>query len=82
MEEEKKTTRARKAPSGQATAADEEPRRKLGLLVSAEIDFKLMVYARKRGKDRSTVVEEMLREKLSGVTVSFRGKSSEEGEAA
>lgn len=80
--EEKKPARPRKAVSDPATAAEEDPRRKVGLLLSSEIDFKLMVYARKRGKDRSTVVEEMLREKLSGVTVSFRGNAREEGEAA
>ena len=80
--DEKKPTRGRKRTSEQAPATEQDPRRKVGLLLSAEIDFKLMVYARKRGKDRSTVVEEMLREKLSGVTISFRGKSSEEGEAA
>lgn len=82
MEDEKKTVRTRRPSAGVSPSSDEDPKRKVGLLLSAEIDFKLMVYARKRGKDRSTVVEEMLREKLSGVTVSFRGKSSEEGEAA
>lgn len=80
--EEPKRPRVRSRPDEESHAADREPKRKVGLLLSAEIDFKLMVYSRKRRKDRSAVVEEMLREKLSGVTVSFRGNAREDGEAA
>lgn len=80
--DEPKKPRTRKSPVEQSPGAEEESPRKVGFLLSPEIDFKLTVYARKMKLPRSTVVEKCLEEKLSGVTVSFRGKSREEGEAA
>lgn len=61
---------------------EEDVRRKVGFLISTENDFKLTVFARKHRKDRSTVINEVLTEKLRGVVVSFRNQSSEAGEAA
>lgn len=69
--------RRRSEPSDQDESNE---KRKVGFLLTPETDFKLTVYARKMRRDRSSVVEECLEEKLSGVTVSFRGKSKEAGE--
>ncbi len=59
-----------------------DSRRKVGFIISAENDFKLTVFARKKRTDRSKLVNAALTELLRGVVISFRGKSSEEGEAA
>lgn len=74
---------ARRVRTDEELAADEEDKkRKVGFNISTENDFKLTVYCRKIRKSRSTVVDEVLGELLRGVVISFRGKSSESGEAA
>jgi hypothetical protein len=61
---------------------DDDSKRKVGFLLTPDTDFKLTCFARKHHKNRSEVVEELLVEKLRHVVISFRGKSSKEGEAA
>lgn len=75
---------ARRLKSVLDDSADEaeDKKRKVGFLISSENDFKLTVYARKKRLDRSKIIDECLTNLLSGVTVSFRGKSSEMGEVA
>jgi hypothetical protein len=61
---------------------DEQEMRRVGFILPADIDYKLSLYARKHKTNRSKVVEETLGRLLSHVVISFRGKSSKEGEAA
>ena len=70
------------ARSDDSTAEEMDSRRKVGFLISAENDFKLTVFARKKKTDRSKLVNEAITEMCRGVVISFRGKASEEGEAA
>ncbi|OJW11238.1 MAG: hypothetical protein BGO49_11270 [Planctomycetales bacterium 71-10] len=57
--------------------------RKACIKLSDEMDFKLSVYAKMMKTDRSSVVEEWLREKLSSLTISLRSsKPDGEGESA
>jgi hypothetical protein len=73
----------RKAVEDDSSPEDEsEKARKVGFLISAENDFKLTVLARKQRKPRSTMVNDAITELTRGVVISFRGKSSEAGEAA
>lgn len=74
---QRKTRTVESSPSEEV-----DTRRRVGFLISAENDFKLTVFARKKRKDRSTVIDEALSELLRGIVISFRGKASEEGEAA
>jgi hypothetical protein len=56
--------------------------RRVGFILSADIDYKLSLYARKHRTNRSKVVEDVLGKLLSHVVISFRDKPSKEGEAA
>jgi len=80
--EKRVAVRTRKTKDDSAPAEEVESLRKCGFQLTPDTDFKLTVFARKKHKSRSTVIEELLVEKLRGVVISFRGNASEEGEAA
>lgn len=48
-----------------------EPPRKCTIVLPAEMDLALSLYAKKKGVDRSTVVVESLAKTLKGIRVSF-----------
>jgi hypothetical protein len=70
------------ASGAQATEEKKEPRRRVGFLISFENDFKLTVLARKKGVDRSTLVNDVIGDLCRGIVISFRGKASKDSEAS
>lgn len=67
--------RGRKA-GRKAGGIDESPR-KCTIVLSAKLDWKLDAYASMRRVSRSSVVVELLEEKLGSMVVSFRGPREE-----
>ncbi len=72
----------RNSRGAKSSADEEDTRRKVTFLISAENDFKFTVLSRKKGIPRSDLIESAIGEMCRGIVISFRGKSSEEGEAA
>jgi hypothetical protein len=70
------------ARGADSTAEETDSRRKVGFLIGAENDFKLTVLSRKKRVPRSDLVDTAITEMCRGIVISFRGKASEEGEAA
>jgi len=61
----------------------EETPRKCTILLSPKMDFKLSVYAKMKGTDRSVIINELLDREIGSMSVSFRNaRGGEDGATA
>src|SRR4051794_11106453 len=70
--------KATKSPRAKAAKSKVPERLKCSLLLTRENDLRLTVLASLRGKDRSTLLNDLLDDCLRGVVVSLRGQLATE----